>query len=140
MGENKTRETSEDVSAFIDRVEDPKRREDARELCAVMGRATGEPPKMWGPSIVGFGTYHYKYESGREGDWSAVGFSPRAKELVLYLSAHSERTEGLLKRLGKHKTGKSCIYVKSLADIDEAVLADLVADSYRAISERYPSG
>jgi hypothetical protein len=103
-----------------------------------MARATGEPPKMWGSSIVGFGRYHYRYDSGREGDAGAVGFSPRAKELVLYLAAHSERAPDLLARLGKHKEGKCCVYVKSLADVDEAVLEELLADSYRAVFERYP--
>jgi hypothetical protein len=138
MAENKTRATGADVGAFVDSVPDPQRREDARALCAVMERATGEPPRMWGPSIVGFGRYRYRYESGREGEAPPVGFSPRARELVLYLAAHSERTEALLARLGRHKGGKSCIYVKRLADLDEAVLEDLVADSYKAAHERYP--
>jgi hypothetical protein len=138
MAENKTRETDEDVAAFLDRVPDPKRREDAKALCAIMARATGEPPKMWGPSMVGFGRYHYRYESGREGDAGAVGFAPRARELVLYLTAHSERAPDLLARLGTHKEGKCCVYVKRLADLDEQVLEELVADSYRAVFERYP--
>jgi hypothetical protein len=138
MAENKTRETADDVAAFIERVPDEDRRADARALCAIMERATGEPPRMWGTSIVGFGRYRYRYDSGREGEASPVGFSPRAKELVLYLSVPSERTPALLARLGKHKQGKSCVYVKRLADLDEAVLEELLADTCRAVFERYP--
>ena len=140
MAENKTRSTGADVAAFIDTVPDARRREDARALCAIMERTTGQPPAMWGPSIVGFGRYRYRYESGREGEAPAVGFSPRAKELVLYLMAHSERTPALLDRLGRHKEGKSCVYLKRLADSDEAVLGELIADSYRAVLDRYPQG
>lgn len=138
MGENKTKPTGADVGAFLDAVADPGRREDAKALAALMERATGEPPAMWGPSIVGFGRYRYRYESGREGEAAPVGFSPRAKELVLYLAAHSERTPDLLARLGRHREGKCCVYVKRLADADEGVLEALVADSYRAVRERYP--
>jgi hypothetical protein len=138
MGENKTKATGEGVAAFIERVPDETRRADARALCAIMERATGEQPAMWGPSIVGFGRYHYRYESGREGEAAAVGFSPRAKELVLYLVAHSERTADLLARLGKHREGKCCVYVKRLADVDQAVLEALVVDAYQAVKARYP--
>lgn len=138
MAENKTRATAEDVAAFIERVSDDNRRADARALCAIMERATGEPARMWGTSIVGFGRYRYRYDSGREGEAGPVGFSPRAKELVLYLAAHSQRTPDLLARLGKHKEGKSCIYVKSLADLDEGVLEELISDAYKAVFERYP--
>lgn len=140
MAENKTKATGGDVSAFLGSVPDPKRREDARALCAIMERATGEPPVLWGPNIIGFGRYHYRYESGREGDAARVGFSPRGRELVLYLVAHSERTPDLLARLGKHREGKCCVYVKRLADLDEAVLTDLVADAYRTVKARYPDG
>jgi hypothetical protein len=93
---------------------------------------------MWGPSIVGFGHYHYRYATGREGEASAAGFSPRAKELVIYLPAHSERTDELLARLGKHKAGKCCVYIRRLEDVDHAVLGELVLDSYRAVKARYP--
>ena len=140
MAGNKTQETDKDVGAFLSSVPDARRREDARALAALMERATGEPAHMWGSSIIGFGRYRYRYESGREGEAAPVGFSPRAKELVLYLAAHSERTPELLARLGKHKEGKSCVYVKSLGDVDQAVLAELVADAYRAVKERYPEG
>jgi hypothetical protein len=140
MAENKTKETVADVAAFIERVPDEKRRGDARALAGLMEQATGEPPHMWGSSIIGFGRYRYRYDSGREGEGAPVGFSPRAKELVLYLGVHSDRTAELLSRLGKHKDGKSCVYLKSLADVDQAVLAELVADAYRAVKERYPEG
>lgn len=138
MADNKTKETGEDVGAFIDGVPDEKRRSDARALCALMEAATGQKPRMWGSSIVGFGRYRYRYESGREGEASPVGFSPRAKELVVYLAVPSDRTEGLFARLGKHRTGKSCVYIKSLADVDCDVLVELVADTYGATKERYP--
>jgi hypothetical protein len=140
MAENKTRATDTDVAAFLNAVADAQRRDDGRALCAVLERVTGEPPRMWGPSIVGFGRYRYRYESGREGEAAPVDFSPRAREIVLYLAAHSERTEALLARLGRHKAGTSCIYVKRLADLDQAVLEELVADSVRAVKERYPDG
>lgn len=140
MAENKTKVRDADVTTFLDGVADPVRRDDAKRLCAIIERAVGESPRMWGSSIVGFGRYRYRYESGREGEAAAVGFSPRAKELVLYLAAHSDRTEGLLARLGKHKSGKSCVYVKRLQDVDEAVLGELVVDSYVAVKARYPDG
>ena len=138
MGENKMQPTAEDVGAFIDRVPDEKRREDARALCAMMERIVGEPPRMWGPSIVGFGHYHYRYESGREGDAGVAGFSPRAKELVVYLPADPPGKDALLARLGKHKAGKCCLYIKRLADVDQAVLGELVAQAAVAIKQRYP--
>lgn len=138
MAENKTKETAADVAAFIESVPDAARREDARALAALIEQATGAKAHMWGTSIVGFGRYRYRYDSGREGAAAPVGFSPRAKELVLYLSVHSERTPELLARLGRHKEGKSCVYLKSLSDVDEAVLAELVADAFRAAKERYP--
>jgi hypothetical protein len=138
MAENKTQPTAVPVSEFLDRVPDPGRRADARALCALMEQATGEPPAMWGPSIVGFGRYHYRYESGREGDAPAAGFAPRGRELVVYLVAHSERSEALLARLGRHKAGKGCVYIRRLADVDEAVLRELVADSHAAVKARYP--
>jgi hypothetical protein len=138
MAETKTQPTDASVSAFLDRVPDAQRREDAKALCALMEAATGDPPRMWGPSIIGFGHYHYRYESGREGDAAAAGFSPRARELVIYLPAHSEQTQALLARLGKHKAGKSCVYIRKLGDVDAAVLGALVADSHAAVKARYP--
>ena len=138
MAENKTKPTDEDVAAYLDRLPDAKRREDARAICALMQRVTGESPVMWGPSIVGFGSYHYHYESGREGDAPVAGFSPRARELVVYLSCDDPASEQLQARLGKHKRSKACLYIKSLADVDQGVLAELIAQSAKAVRERYP--
>jgi hypothetical protein len=120
MTENKTRATVASVDGSLDAVPDPQRRADAIALRALMERASGEPAAMWGPSIVGFGAYHYKYESGREGDMCRIGFSPRAGELALY--GGFLRDPDLLGRLGKHRTGKGCLYIKRLGDVDEAVL------------------
>jgi hypothetical protein len=138
MAENKTTWTGEDVGAFLDKVENPKRREDGKSLCTLMERVTGEPPRMWGPSIIGFGRYRYRYESGREGEAGVAGFSPRAKELVVYLPANPPDKDALLARLGKHKIGKCCLYLKSLSDVDTGVLERLIAGSAQAIKERYP--
>jgi hypothetical protein len=138
MAGNKTKETAQDVSAFIEGISDEKKRADARALIGVMERAVGEPPRMWGTSIVGFGRYHYRYESGREGEAALAGFSPRARELVVYLPADAPDKDALLARLGKHRIGKSCLYLKSLADADVAVLETLVRNSAAAVKERYP--
>jgi hypothetical protein len=128
MAENKTKPTGAAVDAFLDRIADPQKRADAHKVRALMERLAGEPAAMWGPSIVGFGSYHYKYESGREGDWCRIGFSPRARELVLYGLGVSRRP-ALMARLGKHRTGKGCLYIKRLADVDEAVLEQLVTEA-----------
>lgn len=138
MAENKTKPTDEDVAAFIERVPNAKRREDARTLCTLMERVTGDAPVLWGPSIVGFGSYHYRYASGREGDAPVAGFSPRARELVVYLSCDDAASEQLLARLGKHKSSKACLYIKSLADVDQGVLAELISQSAKTVRERYP--
>ena len=138
MAENKTKATEADVGAFLDAVPDPKRRADAKEVAATMARLSGAPAKMWGPSIVGFGRYHYRYDSGREGDWARVGFSPRAKELVLYLTGGFPRHQELMDRLGKYRTGKSCLYIKSLDDVDREVLEQLIAASLDYMRETYP--
>lgn len=124
--------TSADVVAFIDAVPDEHRRSDARELCELMRSVTGEPPVMWGPSIVGFGSYHYRYESGRTGDAPLAGFSPRKANLVVYLvGGFEDRYPKLLDKLGPHKTGKACLYLKRLGDIDVDVLRQLVERSMR---------
>ena len=128
MAETKTKPRAASVAEFIDAVPDAKKREDARTLCAMMERVTGEKPVMWGPSIVGFGTYHYKYESGHEGDTCAIGFSPRATALTLYLSCDIQNHADRLARLGKHKTGKGCLYIKRLSDVDEGELEALMKD------------
>lgn len=138
MAENKTKQTEADVGAFLDAVPDPKRRADGREVCALMERLSGYPPKMWGPTIVGFGTCHYRYESGREGDMPRIGFSPRGRELVLYLSGDYSRHQPLMDRLGRHRTGKSCLYIKSLDDVDRGVLEQLVVEALDHTREEYP--
>jgi hypothetical protein len=129
MADLVTKPTGADVATFLDSVEDPKRRQDAMALLEMMRRATGHEPRMWGPSIVGFGDYHYTYASGREGDWFLAGFSPRKQALTLYIVSGFEGYDALLERLGPHKTGKSCLYVKRLADVDGAVLEELVRRS-----------
>src|SRR3712207_3063185 len=118
-----------DVSAFLAGVEPARRREDAQAVCAVMERLSGEPPAMWGASMVGFGRYRYRYDSGREGEAFLTGFSPRKGALTLYVTGDFPRREALLARLGKHTTGKSCVYLKSLDDVDGSVLEELIAES-----------
>lgn len=140
MAENKTKPTGVPVDAFIDNVPDPQRRADANRVRAMMARLSGHEPAMWGPSIIGFGTCHYKYESGREGDMPRLGFSPRAKELVLYLVEDYSRFQPLMDRLGKHRTGKSCLYIKTLADVDEAVLEELMVAALAYLADKYPEG
>lgn len=138
MAENKTKQTEVDVGAFIDAVPDPKRRADAREVCAMMERLSGHPPAMWGPTIIGFGRYHYVYDSGREGDMARIGFSPRAKELVFYLIGGLTLHPELLARLGKYRTGKCCLYIKSLDLVDREVLAQLIVNEIVYMREKYP--
>ena len=133
MAENKTKPTNASVTAFIGAIPDETRRADARALIALMRKATGEKPKMWGPSIVGFGSHHYVYDSGREGDMPLVGFSPRKAATVLYITRGFGGSEALLARLGKHTTGGGCLYVKRLADLDQKVLAGMVAGSVAAL-------
>jgi hypothetical protein len=136
--ENKTKPTGASVADFIDKVPHPQRQADAKILCELMEQLIGEPPYMFGPSIVGFGHYRYRYESGREGEAIVAGFSPRAKELVVYLPADAPEMEMLLPRLGKHKMGKCCLYIKKLEDVDTGVLEQLITGAARAIKERYP--
>jgi hypothetical protein len=127
MAENKTKPTKVSVTAFINAIADETKRADAKALVKLMQSATGEEPKMWGPSIIGFGSYHYTYESGREGDMPLVGFSPRKAAIVCYgLGASSSQSKALLAKLGKHTTGKGCLYIKKLADVDSKVLEALV--------------
>ena len=124
MAENKTKATKVSVSAFIDAITDKDRRADAKALVKLMQKAAGEKPKMWGPSIIGFGSYHYTYDSGREGDMPVVAFSPRKAATVLYGLSDAE---ALLPKLGKHTRGKGCVYIKKLADVDQEVLETMVA-------------
>ena len=138
MAETKTKPTPVSVADFLDAVENPVRRADGKTVCAMMAQITGEEPRMWGPSIIGFGIYHYKHDSGHEGTSCRTGFSPRKAELVLYILNGSEGEAELLARLGKHKTGKSCLNIKLLSDIDEAVLGEMIAGSLADMNARYP--
>jgi len=124
MAENKTKATKVSVTAFIDAITDERRRADAKALVKLMQKAAGEKPRMWGPSIIGFGSYHYTYDSGREGDMPVVAFSPRKAATVLYGLSDAE---ALLGKLGKHTRGKGCVYIKKLADVDQKVLEAMVA-------------
>ena len=145
MSENKTRPTGAAVQAFIDAVEPAAKREDALVLDALFRRVTGEEPAMWGPSMIGYGTYHYVYDSGREGDWMRSGFSPKKAKHSIYLTggyceeATAKRNDELLAKLGKHSVGKSCLYVNKLADVDLAVLEELVRVNCEAMNRVYPS-
>lgn len=136
--ENKTKPETKSVAAFLAEVEPIGRADEGRVLADLFARASGQEPVMWGPSIIGFGTYHYRYESGHEGDSPRVGFSPRKAKLVCYLKLDSVGAAPLLARLGKHGTGKGCLYINKLSDIDLSVLEELVADSYQAMAEAYP--
>jgi hypothetical protein len=139
MADNKTKPTKLGVAAFIDALTDQSRRSDAKVLVKLMQSAAGEKPKMWGPSIIGFGSYHYKYDSGREGDMPIIGFSPRKAATVLYNVIGSGDSAALLAKLGKHTTGKGCLYIKKLADVDQQVLEALIAKSVATMRVRYPT-
>jgi len=136
MAENKTKPTKVSVSTFLDQLTDQTRRADARKLVRLMQDATAEKPKMWGPSIIGFGSCHFEYDSGREGDMPLIGFSPRKAATVLYLATGESNT--LLAKLGKYTSGKSCLYIKKLTDVDQAVLEPLVGKSVAVMRARYP--
>ena len=146
MAEIKTKPTEVSVEAFIEAVEHPGKREDARVLDALFREVTGEPAAMWGPSIIGYGSYHYRYDSGHEGEMCRVGFSPRKAKHSLYIACSCDGPEGaqveaLLARLGKHSRGNGgCLYVNKLADIDLAVLEEMVALSWKNSFEKYPEG
>ncbi|GAA4771804.1 DUF1801 domain-containing protein [Novosphingobium ginsenosidimutans] len=141
--ENKTKATEVSVADFIAAVPDQRRREEAAVIDALHRRATGFEPAMWGPSIIGYGSYSYKYDSGREGTMCRGGFSPRKAALTVYLMGnycnHQAKADDLFARLGKHKTGKSCLYINKLADVDLAVLEELVALSWQCMNEAYPN-
>ena len=138
MPENKTRATESSVDAFLDSLPEP-RRADARAIAKLMQSVSRQQPKMWGPSIVGFGRYHYRYDSGREGDMPLIAFSPRKAATVLYNMTGSSDSAALRAKLGKHTTGKGCLYIKKLADVDQQVLEALVVKSVAAMRARYPS-
>ncbi len=129
MAEAKTKPTTSSVAEFLDGIENEQRRRDAREVMELMTELTGNSAEMWGPSIVGFGRRNYEYESGRAGEWFIVGFSPRKEHLVLYGIAGVSTGDEALSRLGKHKTGKGCLYIKKMEDVDRAVLRELVKTS-----------
>jgi len=143
--ELKTKPTNADVEAFITTAQPERRQEEARQMISLFRRTTGEEPKMWGPSIIGFGSYNYKYDSGREGTMCRAGFSPRKAKLNLYLmgayctpdaQAEQDRLFGLL---GKHKLGKSCLYINSLEQVDMAILEQLIRNNWELMNERYPT-
>ena len=137
MAKNKTTETQLSVADFIATIKDDKKRSDCSALVKLISKHTELKPKIWGTSIVGFGSYHYKYESGREGDAPLVGLSPRANAITLYLSNIKEK-EDLLKKLGKHKVGGGCVYVSKLEDINTVILTKLIDHSIKHLQSRYP--
>jgi Domain of unknown function (DU1801) len=139
MADNKTKPTKLSVPAFIDALTDEAQRADAKALVKLMQIATGEKPKMWGPSIIGFGSYHYIYESGREGDMPLASFSPRKAATVVYGMTGFSESEALRAELGKHTTGGGCLYIKKLADVDQKVLGALVLKSVAAKRARHPN-
>lgn len=138
MAKNKTTENTNSVDAFIDGLHSEAAKADARELITILSDQTGLEPAMWGSSIIGFGSYHYKYESGREGDMPLVGFSPRKTAISLYLCQDFKEKEPLLAKLGKHKASVGCVYIKKLADIDVKVLRKLVDASTKQLHKTYP--
>ncbi|MEZ5344381.1 MAG: DUF1801 domain-containing protein [Pyrinomonadaceae bacterium] len=135
--ENKTQKNNASVKDFLDSIEDERKRKDAKEIAKMMRKASGKNPKMWGDSIIGFDEYHLKYESGREMDWMRIGFSPRKQNLALYIMDGFRKYNGLMKKLGKHKTGKSCLYINRLDDIDRDVLNELIVESLKHFEKKY---
>ncbi len=140
MAQNKTQPTDESVIKFLTGVMPESKRQDAFKLLEMMERLSGYQAKMWGPSIVGFGEYHYKYDSGREGDFMRIGFSPRKAKHSLYIISGINQYQHLLDKLGKHKTGKSCLYVNHLKDIDLSVLEEIIKADLAHMAEKYPEG
>lgn len=139
MYELKTKETDRSVIEFIENVDSPKKREDAYQLLDIFTETTGFEAKMWGPSIIGFGSYHYKYASGHEGDAPLVGFSPRKAKISLYFAPGDTKREELLKVFGKHTTGKACVYINKVTDIDMEILKELINQSIKFLQELYPN-
>lgn len=140
MAETKTKPSIVSVDKFIGAVADEGQRADAHTIVAMIERLSGHKAKMWGPSIIGVGQYHYKYESGREGNWCRIGFSPRKANTVLYIIDGFAGYTDLLAKLGKHKTGKSCLYIKRLSDVDESVLEEMCVKSLDWMAKEYPDG
>ena len=139
MADLKTKKTKASVPAFLKGIENDQRRKDAQALLKIMKEVTGMKPAMWGPSIIGFGSYHYTYDSGREGDWPLTGFSPRKQNLVIYVMPGFSSYGKLLEKLGKHKTGKSCLYINKLDDIHVPTLKKLIKDGLKHMKKMYPS-
>lgn len=139
MSDLKTKPTGDSVDAFVASIDDAARRRDCEQLAAMMRDATGDAGEMWGPSIAGFGRYVYRYASGREGEWFLVGFAPRKRNLTLYIMSGFDDYDALLERLGKHTTGKSCLYVSGLDDVDREALRQLVEASVAHMREAHPS-
>jgi hypothetical protein len=137
MAELKTKETNASVSAFLDSIPDEQRRADAKAIAKMMETATKTKPKLWGSNIVGFGTQHYKYASGREGDWFRTGFSPRKDRLTVYITSSFEQYPDLMQKLGKYKTGLACLHIKQLTDVDVKVLNQLIT---RSLKHPLPKG
>jgi len=137
MAELKTKQTEQSVEKFLNSIADKKKREDCFTVLEMMKQITKMDPKMWGPSIVGFGTYHYKYESGHEGDMCMIGFSPRKQNLTLYILPGFGKYKELMKKLGKYKTGKSCLYINKLEDVDIATLKKLIKEGFTYMAEKY---
>ena len=135
MAEPKTKPTQASVKEFLNQIPDKERREDCFAVAKIMEEITGDKPKMWGPSIVGFGTYHYKYASGHEGNWPVAAFSPRKKDLTVYLMVGFEKRTELMQKLGKHSTGKSCLYIKRLSDIHVPTLKKLIKASLKDLHD-----
>jgi hypothetical protein len=139
MSDLKTKPTDASVAEHLARIADPSRRQDCEAVVDLMRRVTGEEPKIWGTGMIGFGTYRYRYETGREGDWPLAGFASRKDSLTLYIMAGVDRFPALLQKLGKHKTGKGCLYVKRLSDVDTRVLEELVRNSVEHVRKTYPA-
>ena len=139
MADNKTVATNSSVEDFIDSIDRAQQQADSRDMIVLMRKLTGHEPRLWGNSMVGFGSYHYRYESGREGDFFLTGFSPRKSAFTFYIMPGLERYEARLNKLGPHKTGKSCLYLKNLDAIDRDVLEEIIRDSVEYMREKYPS-
>ncbi len=137
MAELKTKPTSASVTAYVNAIDDPAKRRDVKKVAAMMRRATGKRPKMWGPSMVGYGVYEYRYPTGNSGEWMLTGYAPRKQALTVYIMTGFTPFESLMKKLGKYKTGKSCLYIKKLDDVDEKVLEDLITRSVERMRKSY---
>jgi hypothetical protein len=137
MAELKTKKNDASVEAYLNAIDDTQRKKDCQEIHELMQKVTGHEGSMWGDSIVGYGSYHYKYESGREGDWMQVGFSNRKQSISVYIMSGFSKYDGLLSKLGKHKTGKSCLYINKMEDIDEQILEEMIRTSVEYIQQKY---